>query len=68
MSFYNVHDEIVMVLSSFLGFYIRNVKPLPIFCGWAGRFASNLVENPEDRFSRDVVQIFSKIYGNKRFL
>ena len=35
------------------GFYTRNFKPLPSFCGWAGGFESYLVENPEDRFSRD---------------
>ena len=37
-------------------FYIRNFKPLPSFCGWAGRFESILVENTEDRFSGDVAQ------------
>ena len=34
-------------------FYIRNFKPLPSFCGWAGRFESYLVADPENRFSRD---------------
>ena len=34
-------------------FYIRNFKPLARFCGRAGRLESYLVENPEDRFSRD---------------
>ena len=38
-------------------FYIRNFKPLPNFFGYAGRFVSYLVVNPEDRFSRDEVQI-----------
>ena len=33
--------------------YIRNFKPLASFCGYAGRFESYLVENAEDRFSRD---------------
>ena len=40
------------------GFYIRNFKPVPSFCGCAGRFESYLVENPEDRFSRDEAQIW----------
>ena len=30
---------------------------LPNFWSWAGRFESYLVENPEDRFSRDEAQI-----------
>ena len=34
-------------------FYIRNFKTLPSSCGCAGRFESTLVENPEDRYSRD---------------
>ena len=38
-------------------FYIQNFKPLPSFCGSAGRFESYLVENPEDRFSRDVAHL-----------
>ena len=38
-------------------FYIRNFKPLPTFCGCAGRFESTLVANPEDRFSRDEAHI-----------
>ena len=38
-------------------FYIRNFKPLASLCGWAGRVESYLVANPEDRFSRDEVQI-----------
>ena len=36
-----------------LGFYIRNFKTLASFCGCAGRFESYLVENTEDRVSRD---------------
>ena len=35
-------------------FYIWNFKPLASFCGCAGWFESYLVENPEDRFSRDM--------------
>ena len=38
-------------------FYIRNFKPLASFGGCAGRFESYLVENPEDRFSRDEAQM-----------
>ena len=33
-------------------FFIRNFKPVVSFCGCAGRFVSDLVTNPEDRFSR----------------
>ena len=35
-------------------FYNRNFKPLT---GFAGRFESDLVGNPEDRISCDVAQI-----------
>ena len=38
-------------------FYIRNLKPLPSFCGCTGRSESTLVANPKDRFSRDVAHI-----------
>ena len=34
--------------------YSRNFKPLASLCSRAGQFESNLVENPEDTFSRDV--------------
>ena len=27
-------------------------------CGWADRFESYLVENPEDRFSHDEAQLY----------
>ena len=36
---------------------IQNFKSLASVCGCAGRFESNLFEDPEDRFSRDVVHI-----------
>ena len=38
---------------------ILNFKPLTIFCGCTGtaRFVSNLVRNPENRFSHDAVRI-----------
>ena len=32
---------------------IRNFEPLAIFCGCTARFLSNLVGNPEDRFSHN---------------
>ena len=34
--------------------YIQNFKTLASLCSWAGRFASYLVANPEDRFSHDM--------------
>ena len=34
-----------------------NFKSLAIFCGYAVRFESSLVANPEDRFSRDEAQM-----------
>ena len=39
-------------------FYIGNFKSLASFCGCAGRFESYLVENHEDRFSRDEAQLY----------
>ena len=46
-------------------FYIWNFKPLASFCGCAGRFESYLVENPEDRFSRDQAHIISPVGEGK---
>ena len=37
--------------------YIRNFKPLAIFCGCTARFVSDLVGNPEDRFSHNEAHI-----------
>ena len=37
---------------------IRNSKPLAIFYGFTARFVSDLVENPEDSFSRDTVHMY----------
>ena len=34
----------------------KHCKPLASFCGCEGRFESYLVENTEDRFSRDLAQ------------
>ena len=39
--------------------FIRNSKPLAIFCIYTALFVLDLVGNPEDRFSRDVAQIQS---------
>ena len=39
-------------------FCIRNFKPLPSFCGCAGRFVSYLVESPKDRLSLDEAHMF----------
>ena len=38
---------------------MRNFKPLASFCGCTGWFESHVVENPEDRFYRDVAQLFA---------
>ena len=38
---------------------IRNFKPLAIFSGSTARFVSDLVENPEDRFSHDQAHMSS---------
>ena len=35
----------------------ENFKPLAIFCGFTARFVSDLVGNPEDRFSQNEAQI-----------
>ena len=42
-------------------FYTRNFKLLPSVCDCAGRFKSTLVENPEDRFSRDEAHTMNKL-------
>ena len=42
-------------------FYIRNLKPLPSICSWAGWFESTLVANPVDMFFfRDVAHFHGK--------
>ena len=38
--------------------YIRNFKPLVILCGYTARFVSDLVGNPEDRFSHNEAHNF----------
>ena len=47
-------DSTIPLLSKF-----RNFKPLAIFCGCTVRFVSDLVGNPEDRFSQNEAQIES---------
>ena len=48
-------------------FYIRNFKPLPSFCGCAGRLESTLVAHPEDIFSRDEAHMWTaKAYASVR--
>ena len=47
-------------------FYIRNFKPLASFCRCVGWFVSYLVENPEDRFSRDEAH-FVKRWGTSNW-
>ena len=37
--------------------YIRNFKLLACFCDCTGQFVSDLVGNPEDRFSRVEAQM-----------
>ena len=39
----------------------ENFKLLAIFCGCTARFVSNLVGNPEDRFSHNKAQIKAKV-------
>ena len=38
--------------------YFLNFKPLDIFCGCVARFVSDLVGNPEDRFSHDAAYCY----------
>ena len=38
-------------------FQIRHFKPLAILCDCTARFVSDLVGNPEDRFSHNEAQI-----------
>ena len=41
--------------------YSQNFKPLACFCDCTGRFVSDLVGNPKDRFSRDAAHIMHYI-------
>ena len=41
--------------------FLLNFKPLSIFCGCTARFVTDLVRNPEDRFSPDVAQSISEL-------
>ena len=40
--------------------YIRNSKPLAIFCRCTAGFVSNFVGNPDNRFSGDEAHILSR--------
>ena len=42
---------------------IRNFKSPAIFCGCTARFMSDLVGNPEDRFSHNEAHIIKQIFG-----
>ena len=42
---------------------IRNFKLLTLFCACAGQFVSDLVGNPEDRFSRVAAQLVTTFHG-----
>ena len=42
----------------FLFYLITNFKPPAIFCHCAARFVSDLVGNPEDRFSQNEAHLF----------
>ena len=43
----------------------RNYKPLAIFCGCTARFVSDLVGNPEDRFSHNEAHIYVTVRKEK---
>ena len=43
-------------------FLIRNFKPLAIFSGCTTRFVSDVVGNPEDRFSQNDAQLRSTLH------
>ena len=46
--------------------YFLNFKLLDIFCGCTAWFVSDLVENPEDRFSQNEAQILLYSNASKR--
>ena len=48
--------------------YIRNFKSLAIFCGCTARFVSDLVKNPEDRFSHNDAHVTLSWIGNDQDL
>ena len=41
---------------------MQAVKSLAGLCGWAGRFESYLVGNPDNGFSRDGAHVYQYIY------
>ena len=51
-------DRIILLVS------ISEISSL--FCGWAGRFESTLVANPEYRFSRDEAQVYLVLHRVQR--
>ena len=46
-----------MLVPTYKTSYIRNFKPLAIFCGYTAWFVSDLVGNPDDRFSHNEAQV-----------
>ena len=50
----------IEIASPFL-LLIQSFKPTAIFCGCTARFVSDLVGNPEDRFSRDVAYLHRRV-------
>ena len=50
--------------STIFSFKNRNFRPLTIFCDSTARFVSDLVGNPEDRFSHDEAHIYQdRVHG-----
>ena len=41
---------------------MRNLKPLAIFCGCTAVFMSDLVGNPEDRFSYNEAHLILELF------
>ena len=52
-------DQRLCFRYNFSASYIQNFKLLALFCDCTGRFVSDLVGNPEDRFSRVAAHIIS---------
>ena len=44
---------------------MRNIKPLAILCECTARFVSDLVGNPENRFSHNEAQILEEVKWDK---
>ena len=56
---------VVSCLDNTTTFYSRNFKTLASLCSWAGRFESNLVANPKDRFCRDEAHIYKRYFWHQ---